>query len=234
MKNYLFIVIALIALLCTSSCVDNTTTDKPTSQVNTAGKVFKLKSFVDVNVVGSMQVFYTLADANQVSVEASKDAFDELVIYVKENELYVTSKNDNPAPAADTVDLMKDVKVHVSSTSLREISITGSGTFTSTSPLSLSHLDIDLTGAGSVNIQHLVDAKTFDAELTGNGTINVAQLKCSKLRTQVTGLGKVSYYNVTATNAESTVVGNGTIAINGDVENHNKTIIGTGSISLTN
>ena len=121
MKKILIITIALLAFAGFNSCVETTTSGTQATQVTSTSKTVKMKPFVDVNVIGSMQVLYSTGKSNEVRVEAMKEAFDKLVIYVKENELYITSKDEN----LDSASLIQDVKVYVSSPSLREVSLTG-------------------------------------------------------------------------------------------------------------
>ncbi len=227
MKKILIITIALLAFAGFNSCVETTTSGSQATQVTSASKTVKMKPFVDVNVIGSMQVLYSTGKSNEVRVEAMKEAFDKLVIYVKENELYITSKDEN----LDSASLIQDVKVYVSSPSLREVSLTGAGSFITTGPVSSSHLDIDLIGAGEVAFAQRVDTKTLDVELTGAGVVNISDLKCPKLWTQITGAGTVNYDNITIDNAESIIVGSGKVSMKGSVKNHIKTITGSGVIS---
>ncbi len=231
MKNFIVYSLALLSILIWGSCADvNKSGDQPT-QVKESSKLTTMKQFLDVNVVGSMQVFYTQDSKNTVRVEAQKEEFDKLVIYVKENELYISSKNENVV--ADSLVAMQDVKVYVTSPSLREVTMTGEGSFTAKEAIETTHLDASLTGSGSISFAGKITSKSFSVELVGDGCVNVADLNCKKLYTQVTGSGAVNYASLIADNAESVITGSGRIAMKGVVTEHTRKISGSGEISIT-
>lgn len=231
MKNTVSIILASLAIMWTSSCVNvGIDNDQPT-QVPTASTVTNMKQFVDVNVVGSMQVFFTQGNKHTVKVQASKEAFDKLVIYVKENELYISSKNENII--SEVLASMQNVKVFVTSPSLREVSVTGAGTFTTSDQINVSHLDIDITGSGNVNFTGNIKTKTLDVELTGSGNVNIENLNSPKLNTTVTGSGNVNYANINVERAQSTITGTGNITMKGTVAEHIKSTTGSGKIATS-
>lgn len=236
MKKRFFYVFASLILICLYACVsvnDNNAgndNEEQQTQVPVVGKLTKMKQFVDVNVVGDMQVIYNHENNHTVKVESSNDVFDNLVVYVKENELYISSKNEKNAK--DTVDVMKDVKVYVSSAGLHNVKVTGGGSFSTSSPIESSHFDIKLTGSGHVDFSNMISSNSIDVDVTGSGSVRVADLKCGKLMTQITGSGFVAFENVSVEEAKSSITGSGSITMKGKVGNHIKQINGQGKINF--
>ena len=231
MKKVPVFLLVLFVLLAVNSCADGNNAGEQSTQVAAIGNLTKMKQFVDVNVIGSMQVFYTQESKHTVRVDAQKEAFDKLVIYVQNNELYITSKNKDFLQ--DSTVSMSDVKVYVTSPSLREVSLTGEGGFTASTNVTASHLDIDLTGSGEIVFEKPIDSKTVDVNLTGSGVVNIADLKSPKLWTQITGSGDVNYAKLKVENAESVITGSGKITMKGVITGHSRKISGSGEISVT-
>ncbi len=232
MKQIFTIAISLIIMCWVTSCVNVSPDEKQSTQVSSIGKATTMKQFVDINVVGAMQVFYSLGNNHTVRVEAQRETFEKLVIYVKENELYISSKNENFG--LDSLSMMNDVKVYVTSPSLHVVQMTGEGAFTASSPVDVSLLDVKLTGSGCVTFKKKVDAsKGLDVELIGSGIINIADLSSAKLKTQVTGSGSVNYENINVDDADSRITGSGSINMRGAIAEHARTITGSGKINVT-
>lgn len=227
MKKFLFLTVCGV-LMSMISCVNSGEVQGQTTDVATIGKPLKVKQFADVNVIGPMQVFFSQDKTHSVKVDASQAAFDKLLIYVNENELYITTKPDEQPD--DTAVAMQDVKVYVTAPSLKEVSMTGDGSITVTSPVSASLLDIDLTGSGNIFFNGLIDSKSVDVELTGSGKIDVVNLKASKLKTQLTGSGQINFQNANVDKAESFITGTGDVMIKGSVREHVKKNIGSGKV----
>lgn len=231
---YLFAALFLVFMYACVSVNDNNVDndDKVMStQVPTMGKLTKMKKFVDVNVIGDMQVIYNNENKHTVKVEASNEVFDQLVIYVKENELYISSKNQKSSK--DSVVDMKDAMIYVSSPELHNVKVTGSGSFSTSSPIDASYVDIKLTGSGRVSFNNMISSNSLDVNITGSGTVGVADLKCAKLVTQITGSGNAVYERVNVEEAKSSITGTGSITMNGNVGSHNKRINGPGSINCS-
>ena len=226
MRQILFFSITVIALLWATSCV--TDNGSATSQVAHAGKVTAMQHFANINIVGSMQVFYTQGDSHSIRVEAEPKAFDKLLIYVKGNELFVTSKE---SLVPDSVP-MEDVKVYVTSPNLLKVSVTGSGLFAATDKMQVSNLDVKLTGSGVVAFENVLSGKKLEVELTGSGNVKFANVIIKKLCTKVIGSGDVAYANLKAEQAESNIAGTGTITMHGSVGEHQKNVNGEGHIIM--
>ena len=222
MKKRFFYVFASF-LICLYACVsvnDNNVSndnEEQQTQVPVVGKLTNMKQFVDVNVVGDMKIVYNYENNYTVKVESS-------------NEVYICSKNDNNVK--DSVDVMKDVKVYVSSPDLHNVKVTGGGSFSTSSPIDASHFDIKLTGSGNVGFSNMISSNSIDVNVTGSGSVSVADLKCVKLMTLVTGSGSVAFDSVNVEEAKSSVTGSGSITMKGKVGNHIKQINGQGKINF--
>lgn len=227
MRKFLAISFAILVLFCVASCVNEN--GPQTTQVSQVGQVTSMQHFADINIVGSMQVFYDQGENHSVRVEAESKAFDKLLIYVKSNELFISSKESQEH---DTIS-MENVKVYVSSPNLMKVSVTGSGFFTAAKKVQVANLDVKLTGSGVVAFENVLSCKNLDVELTGTGSVKLAGALVNKLSTKVTGTGDVNYANIKAERADSKIAGTGTISMNGAVGEHVKNVTGAGKIIVT-
>jgi len=230
MKKFFTLAIAVVALLCTMSCVNENVSVK--SQVHQVGKETSMKRFTSIKVVGSMQVIYTQGKTHSVRVESEPKAFEKMLIYVKGNELIVTSKEESQEPEIDA--MMGDVKVYVTSPSLIKASVVGSGVLSSIAPANFSNFDIELTGLGTVSFKKPLTVKSLEVELTGTGTMDFASVSGKRLSTKVTGTGDVDYADVKVEHAQSNITGSGKITIQGNINEHVKKVTGAGNVVMVN
>ena len=231
MKNIFYFLFAFFLLVYVSSCTGVIVNSDPATQVHGVGQETNMSQFVDINVVGAMNVIYSIEDKYTVRVEAQRDIFSHLIIYVDDNELYITSRDMNVDSAF--VVGMKGVKVYVTCPEIHKITLTGEGSFTTSSSVYVSHLGIDLTGSGLVDFGNKLSSKSLNVDLTGSGVVNIANLKSAKLNSKLTGSGSINYKSLDIESAESHITGSGMITMKGSVTDHSKNVNGSGTIKET-
>ena len=126
------------------------------------------------------------------------------------------------------------VKIFVTSPTIKQIDLTGSGSMTVKDAVTASRLDIDITGTGNMSFTGTLSCNFLDVDITGSGNLDFANVKADKIETDVTGVGNVNYSSVNAGNIGSNITGAGNITIAGDAENHIKNVTGVGNIDDTN
>lgn len=225
------IILSLLALtvMLFSSCAHISISDNHKTEVKSIDQVTTMSSFDQIGVAGSMSVYYEQDNAFTVRVEAPQDAFDKLVIYVKDDELHIGTKNVAPIDVNSHLD---QVKVYVTAPTLTDIDVAGSGTFSAMSALTLSDLDVDLAGSGHIIFSQLT-CDDLDVEVAGSGDAIFGQVSARKVQTELAGSGKVTYSDLQAMQADSEIAGSGRITLSGSVQQHHETVSGSGHIDTS-
>lgn len=230
MKKYLNVFFVLLTIMLVSSCIHvngSIDTDQP-SQVKTAGEEKVLDQFSRINVAGSMQVFYIQGDKYTVLIDAPQELMEKIVVYVKAKELNIGCKKETLG--SDLFLPLRDVKIFVTSPSIKEIDLTGSGNLTTKGEIKASRLDVGLTGAGNMNFEGVLSCNYLDVDLTGSGNMKFSNVTADKMVTDVTGSGNVDYSSIAAGRVESDITGVGNIKISGKTSEHIKNVTGLGNV----
>ena len=223
--------LSLLALtvMLVSSCVHIRIGDHHETEVKAIDQVTTMNSFNEIGVAGSMSVYYEQDSAYTVRVEAPQDAFDKLIIYVKDQELHIGTKS---GVQIGVTSHLNKVKVYVTAPTLTDIALAGTGTFTATEALNFNDLDVDLAGSGHISISKLT-CDELDVEVAGSGDATFQQVSARKVNTEVAGSGKVIYSALQAENANSEIAGSGKIMLSGSVQKHHETVSGSGHIDTS-
>lgn len=251
MKQVMKLALVAIVGMTMMSCVsinlggDNGKDDTPT-QVPVANQVTAMQRFDEVDIAGPFKVIYEQGDKHTVRIDASEQAVKEMTVYVKDNELRICKAVSKP-----TVEF-KNVKIYVTSPTIDDIEIAGSGMFTASQPISVSDLNTEIAGsgkillvavngqkakmeiAGSGNIEiGQLECRRAEAEIAGSGDIMLGSLKCNDFKIEIAGSGNVNCDNIDADNVDTEIAGSGDINLKGTVRHHTKDIAGSGKVNIT-
>lgn len=189
MKKFVFLWIAMAALMTSCISVQEIKSDKPVKSEKR-----HVQPFERVRLFGSPTIYY--AQTNQVSlrVEAPEDLLEFVETEVSDSCLTVKMK-DTPKSVISSIRFVdnNEVKVYVTSPDLIDVSLYGSGDFKAD-----NHIDTD----------------NLKVELKGSGNIDFADIVCDQIKTTLIGSGDVSIGHVTAVSSAIELVGSGDIDIN--------------------
>lgn len=221
--------------------------DTTPTQVPQINVVTEMSPFAEVDIVGAFKVIYEQGGRHTVRIEASEQAFSEMTVYVKENQLNIHPSVNKPTAS------FKDVKVYVTSPEISEVDLTGSGLFAANQAISCSKdLNIDLTGSGKVlmvattcNKAHLdltgagtielglLDAMSTKLELTGSGNITLGDLKAGKVNFDLTGSGSMNLTKMVCDEFDIDLTGSGKVSCQDiNAEKGHTDISGSGRVNL--
>ena len=251
MKNV--IKLAVMAAVCMTmvSCmsvnIGNHDVDKTPTQVPELNKPTAMQPFDEVTVSNAFKVIYEQGAEHIVRVEASEEAFQQMTVYVKDSELRIRPTVKNPKMS------FKEIKVFVTSPTIKSIEIAGSGVFAASNKINVANdLDVEIAGSGKVLLADVtckdsdmeiagsgnievgnIAAKDVNAEIAGSGDINLATMLCNKLLIDIAGSGNVTCDNITAEDVHTEIAGSGNVNLKGTVKHHTKDIAGSGKVKIT-
>ncbi len=241
----LMALMAVTMMSCMSVNMGNGDVDSTPTQVSNVGQMTTMQSFDEVEIAGAFKVVYEQGESHTVRVEASEQALKEMTVYVKEGELRIRKAVKKPTVS------FSDVKVYVTSPAIESIEIAGSGAFTASKPITVSHLNTEIAGSGKIllvavegqdtkmeiagsgfiEIGQLV-TRTAKAEIAGSGDVNLGVLLCKKFNVEIAGSGNVNCDRIDADNVHTEIAGSGDVNLKGTVRNNTKDIAGSGKVNI--
>lgn len=234
MKNKLTLIVATLALFMTCTCSNkpkDKTSNENGAQTAQIQEGESIEQFNEIEVDGSMQVFFSQDKNCSLCIEAPQEIKDKIVTTVNGKSLLISTKDEMSGVYASFP--MSDVKVYVTSPIIKDVEMSGSGTFTATSPIDATRFDIDLNGSGNVFLKGLLSCSYLDLELKGSGNIRISEAKVDKLESEVSGSGNISFENITANSINSTILGSGNIKLKGSAKTSTQSITGAGNVDIT-
>lgn len=218
--------------------------DTPT-QVHQLGQVTTMSPFDGLDVVGPFNVIYEQAENYTVRIEGTMEQLEKMTVYVKNDKLTIdrrNAKNNN----------FQGLQVFVTSPSIEEMSIAGSGKVTAPNAFKANKITLDVAGSGQMTLAQLectdlitdiagsgsvvigpVQANTVKNDIAGSGGVEVASLVCKKVTNDIAGSGKVTLNNMNVDKVYSDIAGSGKVILNGTVGSHTEDIAGSGKVDVS-
>ena len=148
---------------------------------------------------------------------------------------------------------LKEVKVFVTSPTIKSIEIAGSGVFAASNKINVTDdlrmeiagsgkmlladvtckdSNMEIAGSGNIEVGNIA-ARDVHAEIAGSGDINLATMTCNKFHIEIAGSGNVTSDNITADDVHTEIAGSGDVTLKGSVKHHTKDIAGSGKVKIT-
>lgn len=230
----LFITVVIMSMI--SSCVSATEgksrisgRDQVEASGNIVTKSVELSSdFSGISVLSIIDVVVTQGNADAVKIVGS----DNLIKYC-DVSLNGKTLNINLSKEADNISFKKfDVKVYITSRSLNNVSISGTGDVNFKEPFNTSILNINISGTGDLTIPALI-AADFNVNISGTGDVK-AKGSCNSASFDVSGTGDIDADLKITNTLKASVSGTGDIELSGTVNTAEYIISGTGDIEAKN
>ena len=189
---------------------------------NYVTKNIKVDNFTGLNLAGSPDVTYTQkAGKPTVEVYTSDNIVDLLDINVVNNTLNIKFKK------GVNVSYNK-LEIRISSETLNNISVAGSGNVTLANGLKTNQLKMSVAGSGDINANNIACTNELSISIAGSGDIQGSNITCTNLKTSVAGSGDLKLNNVSAT--EASVAGSGTAILTGTTQEASYRVAGSGDL----
>lgn len=217
------------------------------AMTNAAGAA--AKGFTRIEAYGSYDIYYMQDSATTVRLEGDTACIRRTVVKCDGTSLKIHEAADNKF----FNDRDNDVDIYITSPSLTGVSMYGSGDFTTKGAVTTSGMAIAVGGSGDIRFDGLntgkltvsvagsgdvkVDragAKTVDASVAGSGDIGFNGVKTGKMTATIAGSGDIKVEHANIDKAECTVAGSGDIIINGRVGQCDRSVAGSGSVTVNN
>ena len=225
MKTILLLAIAILNATCMNSSVASNSGSTHETQVSVMNAKTKVSQFSNICVAGPLNVVLTKDKRCSVTVEGnSQEALKNLVVYVKDNTLIVTTK-----AGANNVN-MEQLRVNVTAPTIEGLEMAGSGNLSTLSDFTAQKAHMEVTGSGNIILSNPFTCQQMAIKTTGSGNISVNKLKAKQLTTSITGSGEVNFNNLDVKDAVSEITGSGNINLRGKVGSHTKHVTGSGNI----
>jgi hypothetical protein len=210
----------LVAALVLGACVRFSDLD-PTAVKGSGTKATEtrtLSQFSKVELEGAMDVFVSQGTNESVRIEADDNILKLITTEIKNGELELST--------SESISPVTPIKVWVTTRSLEGLSIAGSGTIVTETPVTAEKFATSIAGSGDIHAN--VNAQTVDASIAGSG--DVVLTGTAKLTSvSVAGSGDVRAIDLATQTATVDIAGSGNCEIDA-TEQITGNIMGSGSI----
>ena len=159
---------------------------------NYVTKNIKVDNFTGLNLAGSPNVTYTQkAGKPEVEVYTSDNIVDLLDINVVNNTLNIKFKK------GVSVSYNK-LEIRVSSETLNNISVAGSGNVELANGLKTDNLKVSVAGSGDIDADNITCTGNLNVSVAGSGDIEGSNITCANLTASIAGSGDLKLDNVSA------------------------------------
>lgn len=177
-----------------------------------------------MNLAGSPDVIYTQkAGKPQVEIYTSDNIVDLLDINVANNTLNIKFKK------GVSVSYNK-LEIRVSSETLNNISVAGSGNVKLANGLKTDNLKVSVAGSGDIDADNITCTGNLNVSVTGSGDIEGSNITCANLTASIAGSGDLKLDNVSAAGTEASVAGSGTAVLTGTSQEADYRVAGSGDL----
>jgi len=159
-----------------------------------------IEPFSSLSTSGAVNVKYRNSDTNMVILKGTKEDFEKIEFYTKENTLFISSKGNIQDP----------LTVYVSGNKLNEVYASGASSVRSSETINASHFHVNASGASNVHLS--VKSGTVKVEAAGASDINLKG-NTSNLNAIVTGAANLKAYDLIADSCDINASGASTARI---------------------
>ena len=260
MKQYLTLSLLVMAVMAMTSCTHvkigdkdwsifdlaNGHTNNTPTQVHQVGTETAMETFDGLNVAGPFNVIFEQGEGCTVRVDGTTEQLEKMTIYVKEGELFIDQRKNEPKGTFD------GMRIFVSAPMIDGIEIAGSGTVTASKQLAVNDMDLDIAGSGDITIAQLtcqdldisiagsgdvtlgmVQASKVKNDIAGSGGIDIAGLICKTVYNDIAGSGDITLNNLKVDNVKTDIAGSGDVILRGTAGQHDEDIAGSGKVDVS-
>lgn len=221
--------------------------DTPT-QVHQVNEVTQMQPFDEIDVAGPFNVILEQGDGNSVRVDGTVDQLGNMTIYVKDGDLVIDMKED----MVDAGKFFKGLRVFVTTPTVKDIDIAGSGTVTAPNALTTADLGLEVAGSGDITLAQLtcqdlgieiagsgsvtigiIQANEVKTEIAGSGDIDIAGLTCKTLHNEIAGSGDMTFNNLNVDYVHTEIAGSGDVILRGIAGSSKTDIAGSGKVDVS-
>ncbi len=253
MKQNVFILAAaaMLAASCSVSINGNGGSQPPAGSAKAAvhaAESAAAKGFTGIRINGGYDVYYTPGAQTSIRLEGDADCIRRTIVENKGNTLIISpAKGKGFFKSND-----QDVDIYITSPAISNVSVKGSGDFTAKGDISTRKFSAAIAGSGDVRMRGVTAdavsvsvsgsgdveigaAKAGVAEfsISGSGDIGVKDIKAGSVKARIAGSGDVEMARADIGKASCSIAGSGDISIKGSVDRLEKSVAGSGTVSVS-
>lgn len=232
-KVYLFLGLALGAVILYSCNYTIRRGSKKGQRVNVVNKDMKVQSFEKVQIAGSFDVFYRQADSCTVRIEAPQDALKEIDVYTDGETLFIGPKRKNLIFSLKSLNKNHKIYVYATSPDLTSVEIAGSGEFDALGHLDTDRLDLSIAGSADMKFDDLI-CDVLDASIAGSGDIKIKKMATGTAEFNIAGSGDIEAHMTDCNKCEVSIAGSGDVKLSGRTKKYEESIAGSGKVKKDN
>ncbi|HSB94649.1 MAG TPA: head GIN domain-containing protein [Flavitalea sp.] len=166
-------------------------------------------SFRGIRSSGSFDVVIANGPAQSVRIEAEDNLQEYIEAVVEGDVLSIRTRE------GFRLSPKKDLKIFVTSSSLNEVKVSGSGDITSEGTISVSNpMKFEINGSGDIKVN--VDAPEVEAEISGSGDMHL-EGNVKSFRSEINGNGDIKAMNLKSEETKVQINGSGDAEVFGSV-----------------
>jgi hypothetical protein len=205
MNNRILLILSGVLLLAMTSCLKDFLYIKGNGNIES--ELRRTGMFDQIENSTPCDIVYKKADTAAILLSADQNILDHIDTEVCNHKLEIRIR-----PLGIILDYSKRPVITVTSPSLNEISLSGSGSLSAD----------EMSGA------------TVSVKLSGSGDITVNRINCTELSAMVSGSGDIALKLAECTNSDISTSGSGTISVTGQCDKEHARISGSGKIDGRN
>lgn len=190
-------------------------------------------NFDAVRLIGSYDVVYSQGKTTKVEVVAPDNMMDMITTEVKNGTLTISTKKIAGVTVISRTS--DDVTVYVTSPTLTEMNLIGSGDITAKDPVKSDRLRLNLQGSGDMDFSN-IECKNLTANLQGSGDMKISKVSTSETALlQLQGSGDFEVDDADSPKLVITQQGSGDMNINrvSSADIVSATLQGSGDMTLS-
>ncbi len=217
MKTITPILITLLLLITTTSFAQK---NKVKGNGNIITTTRTVTDFDNIAVSGSFNVTLIKGKAGTITIEASSNLMEAIETNVEDGLLKIKFKK------GWNIRTYKKINITVTFESISGVSLSGSGSVTSTDEIIANNLDLKVSGSGNMKLKLFTNQLT--AAISGSGNLKLHG-ETTIVNCSISGSGNLNATNLKATITNAKVSGSGNVKIQALEEIHAK-VSGSGNI----
>jgi hypothetical protein len=208
---FLLVVVSTLNACMLDPCMD--------SKGNPVRTAMDVSAFHSIALQSSMEVHLSQGADQAVVIEAPPDLVELVTLVVEDGTLSIRTE--------ECIAYKGTFVIHITSPDWSGITVQGSGTVSSVTPLSAERIDLQVQGSGDLRLE--LDADRVETLIQGSGNI-ILNGRTGNLEAVIQGSGDILAAELISGNVGVTVMGSGNVDVhcNGML---NASIMGSGDIT---
>lgn len=249
-KGFLAVMVVALLTSCAVRINGNSSNIPPAENATAAVKAAEeavAKGFTGIEINGGFDVYYTEGKTPGIKLKGNSESIRHTIVKNENNVLSISAAKGMGNLTSDEC----DVDIYVTAPSLSDVAVKGSGDFISNgeinakrftvcvagsgdidlSKVTSSSMNVDVVGSGDVNVGYMT-ARSAEFSIAGSGDVDVKNIKADNVTASIAGSGDVNMERVDIQNASCTIAGSGDIVLKGRVGKVDKSVAGSGTVTV--